>query len=350
MYFKLEYTVQQLPVRIENGDLVRMAYGGPHQVNVSLRSPTAEEQEAGHKRENAFCTATSQQEPSASIHDMFESLADHRVPPGIQVPDGHPHFDRDGRLKDDYALPFEVLPESFRSLAAQVWCELDDYITRTIRVLRWRYALAGPHNPFSVGGMGWSFDGIVWKPMPSAVKAHVESISYLHVSDKDRDEVMDLVMADTTEPLAHSLYREAWQQRHQNPRSALVVAIAAAEIGAKQCISALVPDAQWMIENAPSPPLVEMLRSYLPHLAAKFKVDGAALAPPEGILETLRNGVSIRNKIVHVKPPRLTYETLEEVLLAVHDVLWILDYYVGFEWAWNQVRTETQERMESQCR
>ena len=350
VYFKLEHTIRQLHIDIEQGDSVQIAYDGPHQVNVFLRFPTADEQKAGHKRQDAFCTATSQQEPSASIHAMFESLADNRVPAGSEVPDGHPHFDREGRLKDNYAVPFEVLPEPFRSFAAQVRCELEDHTRRTILVLRWRYALSGQHNPFSVRPMEWSFDGQVWKPMPSTLKAFLEDIPHLRVSEKVRDEVMNLVVADTTEPLAHSLYREAWQQRHHNPRSALVVGIAAAEIGVKEHIIALVPDAQWMVENAPSPPLVEMLRSYLPQLPAKCKIGGEVVCPPDVILDWLKKGVTIRNKIVHVEPPRLTYETLEEVLLAVCDVLWILDYYRGFEWALDNVRPETRNKMEAECR
>jgi hypothetical protein len=67
--------------------------------------------------------------------------------------------------------------------------------------------------------------------------------------------VADLVTSSQREPVAHELWREAWNLRHTNPRSSLVIGVAAAEVGLKQLIAASVPDAASLVENIPSPPL-----------------------------------------------------------------------------------------------
>jgi hypothetical protein len=55
--------------------------------------------------------------------------------------------------------------------------------------------------------------------------------------------VAELVTSSEREPVAHELWREAWNLRHPNLRSSLVIGVAAAEVGLKQLIATLVPRA-----------------------------------------------------------------------------------------------------------
>ncbi len=57
-------------------------------------------------------------------------------------------------------------------------------------------------------------------------------------------------------------------------------------------------------------------------------------------------GVFMRNQIVHGRTTTITYQTLEEILLAIHDVLWILDYCSGFDWALEHVRPDIRKFLE----
>jgi hypothetical protein len=66
------------------------------------------------------------------------------------------------------------------------------------------------------------------------------------------DYVSTVVANGGDEPLARQILREAWAQKSASPRSALVLAIAAAEVGFKQCVSQLVPEARWLVEEIPS--------------------------------------------------------------------------------------------------
>ncbi|MDA2916392.1 hypothetical protein MYX64_06070 [Nitrospinae bacterium AH_259_B05_G02_I21] len=346
MYFKLEHIVRKLSINIEESDSREFAYGGPHQVTVSLRKASTKDAHTSDLgRDYAVCTAMSQQEPSPEIRAMFASLAESRLPQGSDLEKASnmwaDHaFEPDGRIKESHGVPFEILPQSFRSFVEQAKGELYDFLTRTVQVLRWRGAAKGPHSPFSVSGWGWSFDGQLWKPVPSVIQVFWEAISPLRATGEVCVQVERLVTEGATEPIGHELYREAWEQRHQNPRSSLVIGMAAAEVGFKQCVSTLVPDAKWLVEEAPSPPLVRMLQEYLPQLPAKCMIQGEVLQPPDEVMDALKKGQNLRNKVAHVGIPAPAYGTLEKVLLAVHDLLWILDYYCGHDWALEQIRPE----------
>ena len=86
-----------------------------------------------------------------------------------------------------------------------------------------------------------------------------------------------------------------------------------------------------------------MLSEYLPLLPTVRKVTKKVFEPKSYLYEVLRKGVQMRNQIVHGRTTAITYETLEEILLAVHDVLWILDYCSGFSWALGYVRPNIQK-------
>jgi hypothetical protein len=159
------------------------------------------------------------------------------------------------------------------------------------------------------------------------------------------EEIARLLQDSNEQPLGHELFREAWQNRRTNPRSSLLLGIAAAEVGLKECIAVLVPGAEWLVQNAPTPPVVNMLTDYLPSLTAKYDFAGKVLPPPKLILDELKKGVKLRNDVTHkgAEPPKP--ESLENILLAVQDLLWLLDYYCGFVWALEHTRQEIRESL-----
>lgn len=140
----------------------------------------------------------------------------------------------------------------------------------------------------------------------------------------------ELVTSLQREPVAHELWREAWNLRHPSPRSSLVIGVAAAEVGLKQLIATLVPHASSLVENIPSPPLDTMIRKVLPDLPIRADVEPAQRAPRH-LRMTLVAAVEDRNRVVHLGAmPRAD---LRETLLAIREFLYILDMYSGHPWA-----------------
>jgi hypothetical protein len=149
-------------------------------------------------------------------------------------------------------------------------------------------------------------------------------------------------------PLGLQLLIEAWNQRTTHPRSALVIGVTAAEIALKQLIGELAPDAQWLIDNVPSPPIFKIARDYVPILRVKVRLNGKTLRPPKRLLKKLENAVELRNKVVHTGKAPPDPEKLKEILVAMGDLVWICDLYKGHIWAWEYISFETKSTWEDE--
>jgi hypothetical protein len=156
----------------------------------------------------------------------------------------------------------------------------------------------------------------------------------------------NLLESGEEEPLCHELFREAWGLRSSAPRSALLIGVSALEIGFKELVAKLVPDCEWLVENAPSPPVVRMLEEYLPKLPTRLKIKDKTLSPPKTILDELRKVIQARNKVTHTGGgDSMRGSRLKEALLAIEDVLWQLDYYSGHDWALKHMRSVTRQAL-----
>jgi hypothetical protein len=344
LLFRLEYTVRELWLPPEV--VLDFAFGGPHAIRVILRAPDSEAQAIGHNAMHAFCTASSVVEPNPNVSDVFSKIASNLIVPKdadnthagateYPMPDG-------SRIRIPALSRF---PEHFRSFVTSVSDELRDFAIRTVSVLRWRANQQGPHNPISTRGLHWSVDGSFWHHAPSDVFGRGFAFVPMRVPEAMRDEVQNIVNTGNREPLHHDLFREAWEQRFPNPRSALMIGMAAAELSVKHCVSILVPDAEWLTSNLPTPPLVRMLIEYIPKLPARFTFDGKVKPPPSNVLDSLKKGVTIRNGLAHAGASNPSVETVEAILQAVHDLLCIMDFYSGFEWALDFLGDETKSSL-----
>jgi hypothetical protein len=218
-------------------------------------------------------------------------------------------------------------------------------IQSTLASLRWRSGLSqGPTDPFRNNREHVSVDGETWFEIGLIRGARIVQIPtprQIVASPQLESDVVAFVSGGREEPLSHQLFREAWNQRGSHPRSALVIAVAAAEVGLKKLIGALVPRAEWLVDEVQTPSLGKMLRKYLPTLPVKVKLLGKSIRLPGELIKSLELAVEYRNKVVHTgKAPPLG-EELGEILKAVDDFLWICDVYAGCPWAAGYISTET---------
>ena len=146
-------------------------------------------------------------------------------------------------------------------------------------------------------------------------------------------------------PLAHELFGEAWSQRFEHPRSALVIGIAAVEVAFTKYVGAVVPDAEWLVENLPAPPLDKMLKDYLPLLRARQTASAEKRPFPGSLFKSLKRGIELRNRIVHRGEKSPTVEMISVVLTAVADLLWMLDSYQDFAGALEFVSYDVRKQL-----
>lgn len=342
MLFKLILAVRDFP--LAEGQAHEFAVGGTYDIQVLLH--------ASLEGQGTMCVVTSQFEPNKGVRRVFERLN--------QEGEDHPDVkadkdtetlsvDQNDKITGKVGLFFS-LPQHFQDFQHQLYNELDQVATHLINVIRWMCGREGAHNFLRQISFQWSVDGIVWKEMPVGyiLDLSVQRPFTLGVEGAEQ-RIVELARRVQGEPLGHTLFREAWEQKDHNLRSALVMGIVALEIGVKQFVSTLVPANKWLIENVPSPSMEKILSEYLPQLPTHNTFEGKVLPPPRDVMSSIKKGVKLRNEAVHVgshKPPKK--ETIEEILLAVRDVLWLLDYYCGYTWGLKYMRPETRTALETQ--
>lgn len=225
-----------------------------------------------------------------------------------------------------------------------VFQDMCNHMKHTIRLIRWRTNSHGRPNPVREamhGGFKWSLDGNDWRPVGDYIAMKIN----LRVNPQWTTEAAQFVATEVSggldEPLGHVLLREAWNNRGANPRSSIVLAVAAAEVGFKQFVSKVFPDTAWLLENVPSPPLVKMLTEFFPWSKLKVQINGKEPKLPESITSVLKKAVLLRDLIVHRSVDELSTDTVDSVLTSVRDLLYFLDSLQGQEWAFKHLSTES---------
>src|SRR5262249_1245113 len=133
-------------------------------------------------------------------------------------------------------IPIPATTSQLEQFGDLISAELWDYGERTLRLLRWRSGRSGYYDPIRYSGkLEWSLDREYWHPRPRSVPHMVLDFG---IPEPKRIEtfgesVAMMMQQEVEEPLGHELFREAWGLRTENPRSALVLGIAAAEVGFK---------------------------------------------------------------------------------------------------------------------
>lgn len=348
MFFRLELNLNLNINQVKDAQPITFSFSdADDNLTVEIRRPTEDEQKEGHDKDKIFCSGILETATADSITAAFENLGSNKMPVGYRKPSKEDdwaanYIDADGNIKDKYVVNLQFLPKDFQDFQSNIQVKLRDYIKRTTKILRWRSDIQGHHEPIqSSRGFFWSFDRKHWEAMPHGGSFRISSDEHPPITNEIRSEIERMVADGLDEPLGHALFREAWNQKDKNPRSSLILGIVAIEVGFKQCVGFLLPGAQWLMENMPSPPITKMLSGYLPHLPAVKCFGGKVLPPPKSIIKSLQNGMEMRNKTTHTGSPAPSFDELEELLLSVRDTLYLLDYYCGAEWALDQVREET---------
>jgi hypothetical protein len=264
-----------------------------------------------------------------------------------------PNAEIAARLKDGWVLPIVdgkvQKDDPTVEFIDSVFAQLRLLMLSTISAFRWRQGIAeGPPDPCR-NRRGWySEDGIAWREVSLVRSISLRFGLVGHVPAHDASEqVVAMVKAGLEEPLARQLFREAWSQRESRPRSALVIGVAAAEVGFKRLVGTLVPHAQWLVDEVQTPPLIKMLSRFLPTLPVKARIAGKSIRPPKVLLKRLQDAVEHRNKLVHAGESPPNRDELDEMLRAVNDLLWICDLHQGHVWASKYISVPVQKAWES---
>ena len=312
-HFRIVSIVQQLGFHLDSGHDFRFNFTRPRPVVVHFTRDD-------HDPNAAFCAATC----VAEIEDT--------IPTKLASP-----------LTDNIAA-LGLLSSSELSALDNILMDLRTLLRSTIQLFQWRNGLVDVPTPAAENAQAfYSGDGKTWLKVSlvRSIKLGVGMAFKKSLKDVPPEEIVRMVESGDQEPVAHQLFREAWELRSSNPRSALAIGIAAAEIGVKDLIASLIPNAQWLLTETPSPPVVKILREYLPVLPVRGRFKDKTLKPPPELITLIKEGIEYRNRLVHGGASLPDRKELESILRAVNDVLWVCELYAGAGWAGKYVSANT---------
>src|SRR5664280_2503700 len=134
LYFQLRYTVKDL--HLPEGTSQLFTYNGPHRLEVVLTFPSPADQDRGHKRSDALCTASSRLTPSEKALLVFDQIETNAFG---SVPRASGTIQYQSQSGSPISIPaLSGFPEHFQSFMSGTHDELSDIATRTVLVLRWR--------------------------------------------------------------------------------------------------------------------------------------------------------------------------------------------------------------------
>lgn len=207
-----------------------------------------------------------------------------------------------------------------------------------VELIRWRLRCDGDHRAVSgLGATEWSEDGIHWGQIPRDLRPSGKA--YV-APDLPVASIEQMSQNGVSEPVGHALLREAIGNLYANPRSSLVVGVAALEVGLKEAIADLDPVAGWLAQNAPSPPIRRMFRDFVPLLPVRVPDGWRLVPPPHSVLKRIDAAVEARNDIVHLGSGEFSRADLEPFLDLVGDLLYLLDFCRGQSWAVSRIHDQ----------
>jgi hypothetical protein len=127
------------------------------------------------------------------------------------------------------------------------------------------------------------------------------------------------------------------------------VGFTAAETGLKRHIVRILPVTKNLVMAMPSPPIKELI-DYVVVLHNTAQQTGRGGLIPRSIRKLLIKMGELRNQVTHTGEhdpdgEKLTFDFLDEKLKAVRDLLWLLDFYAGYRWAWEYVSEERRAEL-----
>ncbi len=316
--------------------------------------PAFPDQDGGGLHRGLECRAYSSRNVDPELRAFASELIDHRFrmypEATIRLPlirDKKELIDETGNLTKGFELPLEHYPLALQNICDEVARELHSALERFFKLIRWQQEVDGPHHVFE------HEPALYWRVLPEAdyhavgrrqqqwVGRAPAGIEWGEIDEREFNELW--AKAGAVEPLGHELLREAQGSARSDPRSALLLAASALEAGVKTHIARLVPEVEWLMMEAPAPPVNKMLRHYLPKLHASKGIGLTEWTNLHPLFKEAEELAKLRNKLTHSgEMPEQVIPNMRSFLTTVSDLLYILDLVEGNEWARENIQSSTR--------
>jgi len=248
---------------------------------------------------------------------------------------------RDGAISEGYLLSWKHLPNELKTICKSSLDELTMETQRLIKLITWFFNTSHVHDPVRHISLYWNTRGKNYHFVKTPHKPSGYWQNDVVWNEANEACFVSLWKSASEEPLGHELFREAGSLLHSAPRSALLMLANALEAGVKSYISERVPITQWLLTETQSPPVKKILQKFVPTLRPAAPVDLSHWSGLTTMFNRIELRITERNHLTHRGTMECEHNRLIEFKEDVSDVLYILDYLNGEQWAINNVRRET---------
>lgn len=332
MFCKAYFLIRE--VEVPKGTTLKFSLDQPNPITFQVSNPPMEflEKRTKFDIKVAFCEVIVTVDPNVRLMSELEKI--------------------NSELADlGYKFTNFELSEHLRKYLINIKNSIQEETKKLVGLLRWTTNCLGPYYPLEIYSPAvWSLNIENWIIFPGKYEVvQLKSGEILHIDSKGEGLVQNLLNEDKIEPLSHELFREAWSLRGSNPRSALMIGYVAAEVGVKELIAKQIPNTRWLMDNIPYPPLFKILSGYLEELPGIKKIYSITFIP-KSIRKNIQTMSEKRNSQAHAGINTPDSVTLLKMLQDVRELLLLLDYYSGYDFALSFVRKETLDQIERESK
>ncbi len=327
VHIRTSHTIVDLPLATSP---LQLSISTPFAHVIQVRRHTDQELERGKRRSDCTCIASASIEIQEGDLSTLTSIASGQAFPNANEQNYRSAY-TNASGQTTYLPSLDKFPSSFRTSVADPRDELNRSTRQAIDILRWRLNCLGPTRNFlSSMSDEWSIDGLEWHCLPSSITAIPTIRSELRVTTDALKEVVEAAHNPPPHLLPYELLREAMELQSKQPRSAVIIALAAVEIATKGLVARSLPETAWLVENIPTPPINRILREYAPNIQTPA---GHSLKIPKEILRSHQSAVKLRNQITHTSQPAPSITRARQILSTASDILRLIDAAEGYSWA-----------------
>lgn len=256
----------------------------------------------------------------------------------------------DGKFSDGFHPRRYQCPKDIIQLIEVVESDLLLQTDRFLKLMRWRQNFDSPEKVVTHSTLYWRVREGAYPITPLDEGPHkqteVEAMFGIHWDESYSAEIEDLWKINTiTEPLGHSLLREAATLSYSSPLSSILIMTTALETAVKMHISQIAPETQWLMQELQSPPIFKILKDYIPGI---YRLQGKEIEFWDNILPLIKKTqklFEIRNKVAHTGKLPPDSRPIDEYLNLVSDILYLIDVLEGHEWAKSFVSHEYRKTL-----
>lgn len=234
-------------------------------------------------------------------------------------------------LNGETSHKIKDMPKILQDCANEIVHTIKENTERYFDLLAWRQNL--PMHDFGRYTVYWgSRKNKMW--MQQRADQGIKSFSSRDRWEDWENKFQQMNRRLSARSLGHELLCEAGSLVFSAPRSATLIGFSALEVGIKEHCKKMYSETRWLLENTQSPPLAKLLKSFIPEIHKNLGWDTTDWKIGfKNYIRLTQEWTEVRNKLAHGGSFEKTEEELKYFLNTVSEILYLLDFLSGVEWA-----------------